>query len=158
MLWHSRMEIITQARSSICSYHEAWWTDTNEAALRILTPTAIADSLFFSALVNIWNKKEHWYKWMSTIHCTSTNDVKQEEQMLKRSSSAILTPWNVWAMVFFMPFLQQNECASSSFPGTVWPWVKVKVIQNGIKVPGSVVSSMVPSLKKLWVHKRPKAD
>ena len=62
------------------------------------------------------------------------NRKKQEQQMLKRSISIIITiilsffsPWHNWPLLF-PATLQQNNCKSSNFLLNFWPWVKVKVI------------------------------
>ena len=37
-------------------------------------------------------------------------------------------------MVNVCPMIQQNDCTSSSFPVTIWPWVNITVIQTEIKL------------------------
>ena len=66
---------------------------------------------------------------------------KQEEQMLKWSIFAITykavsqsSPLNNQTSELFHAALQHNDCTSSSFPVTLWPWVNIKVIQTGINL------------------------
>ena len=69
-------------------------------------------------------------------------DIKQEEQMLEKSIIAIIKGL-LWSHLSYInppsrtlglvhATLQQNDCKSSSFPVTLWPWLKFKVIQTGI--------------------------
>ena len=64
--------------------------------------------------------------------------VYQKQQMLKWSSFTILrtslksSPFHnqpSWTFGLLHATLQQNDCASSSFPVTLWPWGKVKAIK-----------------------------
>ena len=45
--------------------------------------------------------------------------------------------------------LQQNDCKTSRFPVTLWPWANIKFIQTGIKLSSLVVSSIIEGLKQI---------
>ena len=51
-----------------------------------------------------------------------------------------------WLLRLLYATLQQNDCTSSKFFITLWPWVKVKVIQTHIKRWRLVISIIVPAL------------
>ena len=83
---------------------------------------------------------------------------KKEEQMIKRSCSPYLPislnlsllhtqPLQMFGLLYAT--LQQNDCTRYCFLVTLWPWVKVMIIQTCIKLYSLVMSSVIASLKPI---------
>ena len=78
--------------------------------------------------------------------------------MLKETISAILTGLLQLSFLHNQPSctfellqatLQHSEWTCSSFSLTLWPWVNIKVIRNGIKLQSLEMLSIIPSLKQI---------
>ena len=54
-----------------------------------------------------------------------------------------------WTFELLHTILQHNDCTSSSFPVTMWPWVNIRVIETAARLQWSVVPSAIPSLKPI---------
>ena len=92
-----------------------------------------------SASCRTENPTHSWLSY-SSPDCNSTKN-EEKEQISNNPYTpyvqgffSVIADQRSWTFELLYATLQQNDCTSSRFPVTLWPWMNIKVIQTGIKM------------------------